>query len=170
MQRILLKPGWCVCGEGGGGGVDRAAYHTANRPFLNSKTPQVANLSRNEFYVHEWELGARVSPPTNVFLILASALDSLGPGSTSGKKGKKYVDWICCLFSPLLREVFLRSSTQFSPLLKKPIQRLRPSRAGLKQSLVPTWKWRPIELASNLVPKPGMMEEEKGLVNQQPMV
>ena len=32
-----------------------------------------------------------------------------------------------------------------------------------------TWKWWSIELTGNLVPKPGMMEEEKGLVNQ-PMV
>ena len=47
-------------------------------------------------------------------------------------------------------------------------QRLRPSPAGLKQRLDETLKW-PIELTSNLVPKPRMMEEYKGLVNQ-PMV
>ena len=54
--------------------------------------------------------GARVaqwwehSPPTNVSLvrILAST---------------PYVDWVCCWFSPLLREVFLRV-LRFSPLLK----------------------------------------------------
>ena len=44
-------------------------------------------------------------------------------------------------------------------------QRFRSSPAGLKQRLVQTLTW-PTELTHNLVPKPGMMEEEKGLVNQ----
>ena len=46
------------------------------------------------------------SPPTNVdrVQILAST---------------PYVDWVCCWFSPLLREVFLRV-LRFSPLLKTP--------------------------------------------------
>ena len=35
----------------------------------------------------------------------------------------------------------------------------------LKQRLIQTLTW-PTELTRNLVPKPGMMEEEKGLVNQ----
>ena len=38
----------------------------------------------------------------------------------------------------------------------------------LKQRRVQSWKWT-IELTSNLFPKPGMIEEEKGLVNK-PMV
>ena len=63
-------------------------------------------LQRNCFLVR----GARVaqwsehSPPTNVarVRILAST---------------QYVGWVCCWFSPLLREVFLRV-LRFSPLLK----------------------------------------------------
>ena len=55
-------------------------------------------------------LGARVaqwwehSPPTNVARVQI-------PASTP------YVGWVCCWFSPLLREVFLRV-LRFSPLLK----------------------------------------------------
>ena len=44
------------------------------------------------------ESGEQEMPPTNVFLILALALDSLGPGSTSGKKGKKnmWIEFVVC--------------------------------------------------------------------------
>ena len=55
--------------------------------------------------------GARVaqwwehSPPTNVARVQI-------PASTP------YVGWVCCWFSPLLREVFLRGLRWFSPLLK----------------------------------------------------
>ena len=46
------------------------------------------------------------SPPTNVARVQILALTP-------------YVGWVCCWFSPLLCEVFLRVP-QFSPLLKKP--------------------------------------------------
>ena len=61
------------------------------------------------WWVHVLE-GARVaqwwehSPPTNVAWVQI-------PASTP------YVGWVCCWFSPLLREVFLRV-LRFSPLLK----------------------------------------------------
>ena len=54
-----------------------------------------------------------------------------------------------------------------SPHIFKTLSYLRESSCPIGHFRT-TWKW-PIELTSNLVPKPGMMEEEKGLVNQ-PMV
>ena len=59
-----------------------------------------SKVLRGARVVHWWEH----SPPTNVarVRILASM---------------PYVGWVCCWFSPLLREVFLRV-LRFSPLLK----------------------------------------------------
>ena len=59
-----------------------------------------SKVLRGARVVHWWEH----SPPTNVarVRILAST---------------PYVGWVCCWFSPLLREVFLRV-LRFSPLLK----------------------------------------------------
>ena len=76
-------------------------------------------VKRMLYLDHVW--GARVgrwwehSPPTNVARVQI-------PPSTP------YVGWVCCWFSPLLREVFLRV-LRFSPLLKN--QHLQiPIRSG----------------------------------------
>ena len=77
-----------------------------------------------DLFLQGWSKGgARVvqwwehSPPTNVarFQILAST---------------PYVGWVCCWFSPLLREVFLRV-VQFSPLLKNQHFQI-PIRPGIR--------------------------------------
>ena len=53
---------------------------------------------------NEWRSRWEHSPPTNVAQVQIRA-------------SKPYVGWVCCWFSPLLREVFLRV-LRFSPLLK----------------------------------------------------
>ena len=57
-----------------------------------------------DFGEQGWRSGESSSLPTNVARVQI-------PASTP------YVDWVCCWFSPLLREVFLRV-LRFSPLLK----------------------------------------------------
>ena len=69
-------------------------------PLHTHKTCWVLTASGEQGMAQLWER----SPPTNVARVQI-------PASTP------YVGWVCCWFSPLLREVFLRL-LRFSPLLK----------------------------------------------------
>ena len=84
----------CNRGEGGHLGSQRVTHHKEG-----SYLRVYSNLGEQGM-AQWWER----SPPTNVarVRILAST---------------PYVGWVCCWFSPLLREVFLRV-LRFSPLLK----------------------------------------------------
>ena len=111
---------WRICADQGGCyplRVMASVDHTL-RDLNNSLYPTKAALI-NCSIIH-W--GARVaqwwehSPPTNLarVRILAST---------------PYVGWVCCWFSPLLREVFLRV-LRFSPLLKNQHFQI-PIRSGI---------------------------------------
>ena len=98
-ERDTFSESWnlgltCNRGEGGHLGSQRVTHHKEG-----SYLRVYSNLGEQGM-AQWWER----SPPTNVarVRILAST---------------PYVGWVCCWFSPLLREVFLRV-LRFSPLLK----------------------------------------------------
>ena len=80
----------------------------ARFPFVEKVSVETPRIKKIKIMFGEqdkrWHGGENTRPPTNLALV---QIPELTP----------YVGWVCCWFSPLLREVFLRV-LRFSPLLQ----------------------------------------------------
>ena len=108
-------------------------FRKALLSLMKEQVPRLAKSASRQYFTvfrlilaSRWNTdlgGTRVaqwwehSPPTNVARVQI-------PASTP------YVSWVCCWFSPLLREVFLRL-LRFSPLLKNQLFQI-PIRPGIR--------------------------------------